>query len=178
MNPWLRAIKAWLLACAFSPASGLLAQEAEFLAAFTSLETVRSSPCSPALAQVEGTPVSLTDGQWLLFARAYQAATTGDAESLGRYSTDPSRVDELGAFIANLRNLVENGTGFRFMYQQAFDRNLSHHQYLAGFFSDSPPDVVVGIVFCQPRPGGRGFDQTGGYAYLTQLSGDWKFHSP
>ena len=71
------------------------------------------------------------------------------------------------------------GTGVNFMYQQAFNPELRHHAYLSGFFSNSAaPDVIVGIVRCVPRTAGQGYDQSGGYAYLSLVDEQWKFHIP
>ena len=77
---------------------------------------------------------------------------------------------------ANLRQLAQNDSGVKYMYQEAFDANLEQHRLLGENLS-SAPDAIIGIFWCQPTGADSAPRFTGGYAYLKVVDGEWKFHT-
>lgn len=144
---------------------------------FTPFVEVQDSVCSTAIIRDQGAVSSLTDQQFDLFRQAFAAVAATDDESLRNLVTNPDNYLDLYPFINQLRSLVQDPSGIKFMYKVSFDPDIALHNELARLFQDSPPDVIVNIAWCQVAPDGSGIQQTGGFAYLSTHDGRWQFHA-
>ena len=120
---------------------------------------------------------NLSSRQQELFRRAYDAAMIYDDATLQSLVTDGANYRDLYGFISQLRSFALSFGGLKFMYQQPFDRSIELHDSLAQRFENFAPDVIVSIVWCQSSADGRDVQQTGGFAYLSLVDGEWKFHA-
>ena len=170
----LTTVLVGIIVCANSLA---LAQDSDFEAVFTSPDRLRETACAAAVNWDEGDPSPLSPGQMALFDKAFRAASISDNQALRQLVTDDSYYRELYSFIDRLRPMVMSEAGVKFMVQQRFDQSIPLHARLGSNFSGAKPDTLVTIVWCLPDGGGAGVRHTGGYAYLSRIDGEWKFHS-
>ncbi len=165
----------FILPSSFAQSQSLL--EAEFDSIFTPLETVRNTNCSRAVNWQEGNPSALSDEQTALFRRAYVAALNSDEDVLKSVVSDNTYYQDLYGFINSLKTLALNKEGIMFLYEQRFDQNIRQHRLITERFDGFEPDVLVNIVWCSISADNGDTRQTGGFAYLSLIDGEWKFQS-
>ena len=151
--------------------------EAEFGSIFTPLDAVLSSDCSKAVDWQEGNPSSLSDEQIALFRRAYVAALSSDDDMLRSVVSDSDHYRDLYGFINGLKSLASDREGMTFLYQQRFDKTIPQHRAISERLDGFEPDVLVNIIWCRVFEDSDDIQQTGGFAYLSRIDGEWKFDS-
>ena len=165
----------FVLSSAFAQSQSLL--ESEFNSMFAPLETVLGTNCSGAVNWQEGNPSALSDEQTALFRWAYVAAQSSDEDMLKSVVSDNTYYRDMYGFINSLKSLAMNKEGIMFLYQQRFDQNIRQRRLIAERFNGFEPDVLINIVWCSISADSGDIRQTGGFAYLSLIDGECKFHS-
>lgn len=150
--------------------------EDEFDSIFTPLPQVEGSSCARYHNWNQNTVSPLSQEQLLLFRDAYAAVSLADDDWLRTLVTDSENYLDMYAFVSNIRQLAQNDMGVKYLFQEPFDDKQEQHRRLASNLS-SVPDAIVGIFWCQPMEENSAPRFTGGYAYLKEHDGDWKFQT-
>ena len=150
--------------------------ENEFDSIFTPLPQVEDSICARYHNWNRGTVSPLSQDQLLLFRNAYAAVSLADDDWLKTLVTDSDNYLDMYSFVSNIRQLAQNDLGVKYLFQEPFDVKQKQHRRLGSNLA-SKPDAIVGIFWCQPMGENTAPRFTGGYAYLKQHDGDWKFQT-
>ena len=150
--------------------------ENEFDSIFTPLPQVEGSICARYHNWNRGTVSPLSQDQLLLFRNAYAAVSLADDDWLKTLVTDSDNYLDMYSFVSNIRQLAQNDLGVKYLFQEPFDVEHKQHRRLGSNLA-SKPDAIVGIFWCQPMGENTAPRFTGGYAYLKQHDGDWKFQT-
>ena len=157
-------------------AQDVASPEDEFDSIFTPLQQVEGSLCARYHNWNPDTVSPLSQDQLLLFRNAYAAVSLANDVWLKSLVTDSETYLDMYSFVSNIRQLAQNDIGVKYLYQETFDAEQEGHRRLALNLS-SEPDAIVGIFWCQPTGDGSAPRFTGGYAYLKELNGNWKFQT-
>ena len=150
--------------------------EDEFDSIFTPLSLIEGSLCARYHNWDHDTVSPLSQEQLLLFRNAYAAVSLADDDWLKSLVTDSENYLGMYSFVSNIRQLAQNDMGVKYLYSELFDDEHERHQMLASNLS-TEPDAIVGIFWCQPMGDSSPPRFTGGYAYLKELDGVWKFQT-
>ena len=110
------------------------------------------------------------------FPERLRGSLLADDDWLKTLVTDSDNYLDMYSFVSNIRQLAQNDLGVKYLFQEPFDVKQKQHRRLGSNLS-SNPDAIVGIFWCRPMGENTAPRFTGGYAYLKQHDGDWKFQT-